>query len=529
MSHLSGFPELNPGQQQLFDTWCHKLDLHCRTWGFYALQTPAVERLNTLLAKGDDHEIYGLYRLGSPEASMGELGLRFDLTIPMARHVAHHCGQLTFPYRRFQIAPVWRGERPQAGRYRQFHQCDVDVVGQKHLDKRYTSEVLAVLHHALNFLQVPQRLGSLVWQINHRGILAAWCRWAGISDTTAALRWIDKKQKIPSSLLHAELVALGAGEAALQVLYTWMAPTASSSGNQDPSSSPNDPTDERSKPQDPAESLTSVATSEQDNLGIFGSHCMEFYSQTHLTSLTDSQHDPEKTRHTTTDTPEACYTMLERLRQHPTLCADSTFAQAVDDLTQMVALLPALGVPLSSVQICPWLARGLTYYSGIVFEAILPQHLALGSICAGGQYDHLAQQWSGKTPLPGVGGSLGLSRLFGAYIQHPDTSVSLCAGDILVALQQPTGGDEFCAHLAGTLRAAGWRVETYWQPASLGAQIKYACAKGFIWVVFANADEQQSGIVQVKHLATGQQHTLPVTQLTSFLQSFTPQDIQSFS
>ena len=135
------------------------------------MDTPAVERIETLLAKGNDSEIYGLYRLAD-ENSKKSLGLRFDLTVPFARYVSSHHGHMIFPHKRYQIAPVWRGERPQYGRYRQFYQCDVDIIGEDELSISHDAEILKLITETLRDLNIPE----FTTKVNNRIFEPCYCR-----------------------------------------------------------------------------------------------------------------------------------------------------------------------------------------------------------------------------------------------------------------------------------------------------------------------------------------------------------------
>ena len=131
---ISGFPEFLPQQQKTFQKLIAKIQKIFESYGADPIETPAVERLTTLLQKGGNpKEIYGLRRVQSEDEGSKELGLKFDLTVPLARYVATHFQNLTFPFRRYQIQPVFRGERAQKGRYRQFYQCDFDIINQEKL------------------------------------------------------------------------------------------------------------------------------------------------------------------------------------------------------------------------------------------------------------------------------------------------------------------------------------------------------------------------------------------------------------
>ena len=170
MSEISGFPEWLPAQEQTLDQWKRTLAHHFQSFCFAPMDTPVVERMSTLLSKGDDSEIYALTRWAEAtqentkaQSADRQLGLRFDLTVPLARYITQHNGQLVFPYRRYHIAPVWRGERPQEGRFRQFYQCDIDTIGQDTLAPEYDSEIIHILHSALGALNIGSFLGPITW------------------------------------------------------------------------------------------------------------------------------------------------------------------------------------------------------------------------------------------------------------------------------------------------------------------------------------------------------------------------------
>lgn len=221
INSISGFPEWLPAQQMLFDHWRQKTAAHFERFGFTNMETPVVERLETLLSKGDDHEIYGLHRVTDPGGeSSNRLGLRFDLTVPLARYIAQHNGQLTFPYRRYQIAPVWRGERPQEGRYRQFYQCDIDIIGRSNISIIYDAEIAYIMWQLINN---ELDLGENVLLINHRGVLLSWISYAEISNSKEALRLIDKRGKIPMNSIISGLEKLGALPKALDIMNHWAA------------------------------------------------------------------------------------------------------------------------------------------------------------------------------------------------------------------------------------------------------------------------------------------------------------------
>ena len=455
MNGLSGFPEYLPTQQQQFEEWKKIIATHFEGFGFVALETPAVERLSTLLSKGEDHEIYVLTRYGgkqdAEEALCNALGLRFDLTVPMARYVAQHSGSLVFPYRRYQVAPVWRGERPQGGRYRQFYQCDLDVVGQMKLSPLYNSEVVFVMHQLLERLSIPTTLGPVLWRINHRGVLLAWVKYGGIQDVNAALRLIDKKGKVPFERILFELQQLGASSEACTILQDW----------------------------------TTLLQSWKDQVAVVRS----------LQPLLDSECSQE-------------------------------FSANLEAVISMMNTLELMGMPESSLQFDPLLARGLAYYSGITYEAVLAESPFIGSICGGGRYDHLTQTLSGKRTtqpiFPGVGVSLGLSRLFSLVMANA-TPVSR-GREVLIVPEKHLADSSVLSclfSLSQKLREAGVGTEIYLEPHSLAQALKYAHRKSFSFAVLMEQTTEGGDpldSVQIKNMITGYQQKVALQEVVAYVQ-----------
>jgi histidyl-tRNA synthetase len=201
---LSGFPELLPEhravEREVIAALSSAFELH----GFANIETRAVEPLDRLSKGGEiDKEIYVLRRLNAEEGTDSGMGLHFDLTVPFARYVLEHAGKLEFPFRRYQIQPVWRGERPQEGRYRQFTQADIDIIGRDELAFHHDVEVVRVMAEALASLPLP----PLSVQVNNRKLIQGFYRGLGVPDLTAAIRTIDKLDKLPREEVARLLVA----------------------------------------------------------------------------------------------------------------------------------------------------------------------------------------------------------------------------------------------------------------------------------------------------------------------------------
>src|SRR4051794_29981777 len=202
---LSGFPELLPEQRSVERRVIASLSRTFELHGFANIETRAVEPVERLSKGGEiDKEIYALRRLQADDsAGDSGLGLHFDLTVPFARYVLEHSGKLEFPFRRYQIQPAWRGERPQEGRYRQFTQADIDVVGRDELPFHHDVEVVRVMVEALDSLPLPR----FSFQVNNRKLIQGFYRGLGIPDVTAAIRQIDKLDKQPADTVAALLVS----------------------------------------------------------------------------------------------------------------------------------------------------------------------------------------------------------------------------------------------------------------------------------------------------------------------------------
>ncbi|WP_185996497.1 histidine--tRNA ligase [Nocardioides campestrisoli] len=210
---LSGFPELLPAQRVVERDVIASLSSTFELHGFANIETRVVEPLDRLAKGGEiDKEIYVLRRLQADDSADDTgLGMHFDLTVPFARYVLEHAGHLEFPFRRFQIQPAWRGERPQEGRYRQFTQADVDIVGRDTLAFHHDVEVMTVMVDALDRLPIP----PVAFQFNNRKLIQGFYRGLGIGDVTAAIKVIDKLDKLPAEQV-ARLLVEQAGATAEQ-------------------------------------------------------------------------------------------------------------------------------------------------------------------------------------------------------------------------------------------------------------------------------------------------------------------------
>jgi histidyl-tRNA synthetase len=421
---ISGFPEFLPSEriveQHFLDTIRDTFELH----GFASIETRAVEPIDRLSNQGEDvdKEIYGVRRLGAGADEDGPgLGLHFDLTVPFARYVLENAGKLAFPFRRYQIQRVWRGERPQDGRFREFTQADIDIVDSGSLPFHYEVELPLVIADAFRRLPIP----AFRIQVNNRQIPEGFYRGLGIVDVASVLRIVDKLDKIGPDKV-TDLLA-GAGlkpEQAKLVLQ-----------------------------------LAEIATTDAS-----------FVDQVQALGV----------QHETLDEG------LERLSSIMTAANEHAPGLLVADLK---------------------IARGLDYYTGTVYETQLLGHESYGSICSGGRYDSLASD--GKTTYPGVGISIGVSRLLARLISQGLVKASRSTPTaVLVALTDEESRAD-AMRTAAKLRSRGIPVEVAPAAAKFGKQIKYADRRGIPFVWFSGADGDS-----VKDIRSGEQVEADATTWT---------------
>ena len=208
---VSGFPEWLPEIRIIEQQWFDHIRRVFESYGFCSIETPSVEELDVLRAKGEvDKEIYVLERLHADpdEKDEARLALHFDQTVPLARYVAQNFNDLTFPFKRYQIQRVWRGERPQAGRFREFYQCDIDVINVDHLPLHFDAEMPAIIWEILSALP-GMKDEKIQLRISNRKVLIGLCEALGVENVIETTRVIDKLEKIGEEKVKAELSDLG--------------------------------------------------------------------------------------------------------------------------------------------------------------------------------------------------------------------------------------------------------------------------------------------------------------------------------
>ena len=420
-SLLRGFDqEYLPQDQLRFNRLIEVIRRNFELYGFLPIETPSAERREVLTSKGGvEKEIYALRRLAEADddeaATKG--ALRFDLTVPLARYVAMRQRELAFPFRRYQIQRVWRGETPQArkGRFREFYQCDIDIINREKLSYLAEAEIPGVIYSVFREMAI----GEFRIRINNRKVLKGLLREFAVSDgkSAAVLRTLDKADREDAAKIREDLQREGMPGASAGDLYRLMS----------------------------------------------------------------EKRDTQET--------------LEVLSKY------KECAQGVAELKAVAEAIRQFGVPEAAFGVDLSIVRGLDYYTGTIYETTLTAHRELGSICSGGRYDDLASHFT-DTRLPGVGISIGLTRLF-SWLKEAGLLQPLqrTPAEVLVTTMDRQHLDKYL-RMATVLRAAGINTEVYLEEAKLGNQLAYADRKGFRVAVIAGENEFARDVVQVKNLST---------------------------
>ena len=427
---LSGFMELLPAPQQQMERIMEILRETYSRYGFTPLDTPAIESADVLLAKGGGETEKQIYRFQKGDS---DLALRFDLTVPLAKYVALHYGELSFPFRRYQIGKVYRGERAQRGRFREFYQADIDIIGDGQLSILNEAEIPAIIY------QTFSRLGLRRFQIriNNRKILNGFYAMLGLSGQSGEImRTVDKLDKIGPDKVRAILIGdSGLTEAQADEILGFISIR---------------------------EDVLTALSAYQGRNGIFDA--------------------------------------------------------GLGELRAVVDNLDAFGVPAEQFAVDLTIARGLDYYTGTVYETMLPDHPEIGSVCSGGRYDNLAAYYIDR-PLPGVGISIGLTRLFYVLGEQGMLNPALPTAPADVLVLPMTEDLKPAITLSTALRSAGIRTQLYAEAKKFKAKMSYADRLGIPYVIFLGEDEIAAGTVACKDMQSGEQTRLPLADTVTRIQA----------
>ena len=427
------------------------------SYGFEPLETPSMERLSTLLGKyGEegDQLVFKVMKRGNKfdkalgrsqngeslnEVDFADMGLRYDLTVPLARIVAEYQNDLPAIFKRYQIAPVWRADRPQRGRFREFYQCDVDVIGSSAMTVE--AEVAGALSEVLG------RLGFADFRIhlNHRLLLDAMLDNAGVPAKRRqdALVAIDKMDKIGLDGVLKELNERGLSQAAIDGLMP----------------------------------LLEQASAPAAEVGAFDNAATLAALEAQVGHLESGQ-------------------------------------KALAELKNILAFASA-GPAAKHLYLDPSLARGLSYYTGPIFE--IRSDAFGGSLGGGGRYDDLIGMFS-KRSLPACGFSLGIERILVLLEERGFMAEQSAGADVLVTLWN----DDFTPNsfrLLNELRQAGLRADLYPDNERMGKQFGYADERGIPFVAILAPDELAAGVVAIKDMKSGAQETVARGEVAAWIRA----------
>ena len=419
-------------------------------YGFQPLETPAMENLSTLTGKyGEegDQLLFKILNSGDflkdvdsktlesrdsklAATDLAEKGLKYDLTVPFARYVVMNRHEIAFPFKRYQIQPVWRADRPQKGRYREFYQCDADVIGTDSLVCE--AEIILMIKEIFSSLQIK----DYTIKLNHRGILSGLAELIEANENESALFVaIDKLDKIGEAKVREELQQKNFTENNINQLF--------------------------------------------EILNFKGS------------------------------TGEKVEFLTDKLKAIP------HGKESVDQLNSVLSLINDYGVNKDHVDFDIALARGLSYYTGCIFEVKI-QNVAVGSVSGGGRYDNLTGVF-GMPGVSGVGISFGVDRLYDAMEElklfNEDTQRS---SKILVGHLDETCF-RYALKIVFALREKGIAAEVYPDQAKLKKQLEYADRKKIPFTIVIGSDEMKSGKLAFKNMKSGEQHLLSLEEIFSKL------------
>jgi histidyl-tRNA synthetase len=419
-------------------------------YGFVPIDTPVLERRDVLYAKGGEEVQRQVFEVAARGQKLeeSELALRFDLTVPLARYMARHVDELGVPFKRYHIGLVYRGERAQRGRYREFYQCDFDTIGAR--SALADAEIGLVIHDGLRAVGVP----AFTLRINHRKILNGVLDSLGLLEQSGhVLRSLDKLAKIGR-------------DAVLRELQFGESSSGSEAGDQDSCAAP-----------------LAVASRPP---------------ATRILSLGDAQRILDFIDAAGSGSPSEILTKVQQqVGSNPTAC------EGIDNLRSVCDLLVSGGVAEELIVLQIGLARGLDYYTGVIYESMVTGFENYGSVCSGGRYDDLAGLFIDRQ-LPGVGASFGLDRLAQLMADAGWLKTSATIAPVLVVNFQDADWSHYL-RIAGELRAAGMACEIYPDSKPLREQFGYASSRGHRLAVIAGPDEIASNSFAIRDMTTRQQ------------------------
>ena len=427
---LSGFMELSPLDQIEFDRIKTIIEDTYKLYGFYPLDTPIIEYSSVLLAKAGGETEKQIYRFNKGD---NDLSLRFDLTVPLAKYVSARYNELSFPFKRYQIGKVFRGERPQKGRFREFYQCDIDVIGDGELSLMYDAEIPSIIYDIFTKMNI----GKFVIRINSRKILNGFFENLNLSDKYQdILRIIDKMEKVSEEDLIDMLKEINLTNEIVNKILSFVK--------------------------------------------IKGSN------ENILNSLKNLNIENE------------------------------TFINGINELETVINSLRAMNIDEEYFAIDLTIARGLDYYTGVVYETKLVDYPQIGSVCSGGRYDDLATYYTDKK-LPGVGISIGLTRLF-YQLKENGIINNEVNSPVDVMILPMTEDYKMCLEVSKKIRELGIFTSICYINKKFKSKIKYADNMNSKYAVIIGEDEINTNTLTIKNMVTGEQNQVKFDEIKEFFE-----------
>ncbi len=425
-----GFLELLPGDQIAFNWMFNQIKTVFERFGFLPIETPAAELKEVLLAKGGGETDKQVYRLAAKTGET-DMCLHFDLTVPLARYVAQHRNELLFPFRRYQMQKVWRGEGPQKGRYREFYQCDIDVIGA--VNMLTDAEIPSVIYEVFKKLRVPK----FTIRLSNRKFLNGVLETFQVAQySNEILHIIDKVSKTGIEVAREDLLQFGLEGGKSDTLL----------------------------------SLISF----QGNLEEFLAISKDWQS------------------------------------------IDGLAKDGILELEMVYNGMREFGVPAEYTKIDLGVARGLDYYTGTVYETTLDDYSQIGSVCSGGRYDDLCGYYTDQN-LPGVGISIGLSRLFYQLKAANLLTEQPKATARVLIIRADESATNCCMQVAAKIRGEGANCEVYLEEAKVSKQFSYASRHGIPFVIVIGETELQAGTVTLKDMVWKTQEEMPIEKAVALV------------
>ena len=422
-STIAGVMELLPEDQLAFNQMKNIIEETFKKYQFLPIDTPLIEKNEILFAKGGGETEKQIYEIASDTRDMS---LRFDLTVPLARYVAEHFSDLNFPFKRYHIGKVYRGERNQKGRYREFYQCDIDIIGHNKLAIANDAILPKVIYEIFKKLNTPE----VTFKINNRKLLNGFLNSLDIENTTDILRLIDKKDKIGLEKTKEELLEI---------------------------------VDEQK-----AEKILAFIGSDLENKDILES--LDGFVENDL------------------------------------------YQMGYEELKTVYKYMLEFGIDDKNIKIDPSITRGLDYYTGTVYETFIKGHESIGSVSSGGRYEELADNFT-KQKLPGVGMSIGLTRLF-YQLKELDLvdKEAMKLTDILII---PMSEEEnlYAIDILNKVQESGKNADIYLESGKLKKKFNYADKIGVKYTYIIGADERENKSVTIRNMETGDQESIDFDNL----------------